>query len=63
MRIKIDTSPHVGAKYSGLERIFEITALPMIEDDQWVEYYNINTKQTYSCRLEAFLARFNPIPD
>jgi hypothetical protein len=63
MRYTIDTSPHVGAKYRGLDREFEITGLPVVEDDQWVEYYNINTKQTYSCRLEAFLDRFSPTPD
>jgi hypothetical protein len=63
MRITIDTRPHVGAKYSGMDRVFEITGLPIVEEDQWVEYYNINTKSTYSCRLEAFLARFNPMPE
>ena len=63
MKITIDTTPHVGAKYSGLERIFEITALPVVDNDQWVEYINQNTKQPYTCRLEAFLARFHPIPD
>lgn len=63
MRITIDTTPHVGAKYSGLDRTFVITGLPLVENDQWVEYYNQNTKQTYSCRLEAFLARFNPTPE
>lgn len=63
MRYTVDMAPHVGAKYSGLERVFEITALPTVEGDQWVEYFNKNTKQTYSCRLEAFLARFNPLPE
>lgn len=63
MRITIDSTPHVGAKYSGMDRVFEITALPLKENDQWVEYFNKNTKQTYSCRLEAFLARFNPLPE
>ena len=62
MKVTIDTTPHVGAKYSGMEREFTITGLPLVENDQWVEYYNVNTKQTYSCRLEAFLARFNPLP-
>lgn len=63
MRIRIDTTPHVGAKYSALDRVFEITALPLVENDQWVEYFNKHTKQTYSCRLEAFLARFSPLPE
>lgn len=63
MKVIIDKTPHVGARYTSVDRVFEITALPMVENDQWVEYYNANTKQPYSCRLEAFLARFNPIPD
>jgi len=62
MKYKVDTTPYVGAKYSGLDRIFQITGLPMKDNDQWVEYFNENTKATYSCRLEAFLARFHMLP-
>lgn len=62
MKYIVDTTPYIGARYSALERTFEITGLPLVEGDQWVEYYNENTKQTYSCRLEAFLARFSMLP-
>ena len=36
---------------------------PNEENDPWVSYINESTKQEYSCRLEAFLARFSPIVD
>jgi hypothetical protein len=32
-------------------------------EDQWVEYQNRTTGDTYSCREEAFRARFRPLPD
>lgn len=45
--------------------IFEVTATfcPNEENDKWVEYYNTKTGQEYSCRMEAFLARFHPLHD
>ena len=36
---------------------------PNEEDDLWIEYENVDTKQIYTCRLEAFLARFRSMPD
>jgi hypothetical protein len=63
MRITIDTSPHIGAKYSGGDKEFIITGLPNIDNDQWVEYINTKSQTNYHCRLEAFLARFSPKPD
>lgn len=36
---------------------------PNEENDPWVQYINEQTKQEYSCRLEAFLARFHPVVD
>lgn len=49
----------------GHGKIFQVVAKynPNEENDPWVKYYNINTNQEYTCRLEAFLARFMPIPD
>ena len=35
---------------------------PNEEDDLWIEYENELTKQIYTCRLEAFLARFGRLP-
>lgn len=60
--IKIyDTTPHVGGLYSSTDFTkFEITALPVIENEQWVEYINVKTNNTYNCLLEAFLVRFTP---
>jgi len=35
---------------------------PNEETDPWVKYENIQTEQEYSCRLEAFQARFQLLP-
>ena len=32
------------------------------QDDPWIEYENYQTKQRYTCRLEAFEARFTRLP-
>jgi hypothetical protein len=44
-------------------RAFKVTALyaPNEEPDTWVAYHNERTGQEYTCRLEAFLARFSEI--
>jgi triacylglycerol esterase/lipase EstA (alpha/beta hydrolase family) len=36
---------------------------PNEENDPWVQYINEKTKQEYTCRLEAFLARFTVSPE
>jgi len=36
---------------------------PNEEDDPWVEFMNVNTQQRYTCRQEAFLARYTPRVD
>jgi hypothetical protein len=36
---------------------------PNEENDPWVKYINENTNQEYTCRLEAFLARFSMTPE
>lgn len=33
------------------------------ENDPWVEYFNTETLQEYSCRQEAFLSRFSLLPE
>lgn len=35
---------------------------PNEENDPWVKYINESTSQEYTCRKEAFLARFSPLP-
>jgi len=62
MRIVYITDPYVGQKYHALQdnrKIFmEITNLSNTNGDAWVDFKNVETKQSYSCRLEAFLARY-----
>ena len=44
---------------------FELLSVyvPFEETDEWVRYRDILNDRTYTCRLEAFLTRFNPQPD
>jgi hypothetical protein len=44
--------------------VFKVIAKynPNEENDPWVRYTNESTNQEYTCRMEAFLARFNPLP-
>ena len=63
MRITIDTSPHIGAKYRSQDKEFIITGLPEMNKDQWVEYTDAQNKKDYYCRLEAFLERFSPVAE
>jgi len=41
---------------------FSITGIILKDTDPWVTYINTQTKQEYSCRQEAFLLRFSPLP-
>ena len=44
---------------------FELLSVytPFEEVDEWARYRDILNDNTYTCRLEAFLARFRPQPD
>jgi hypothetical protein len=44
---------------------FELIAIynPNEENDPWAQYVNTQTGQEYTCRLEAFQARFQPVLD
>jgi hypothetical protein len=44
--------------------VFKVLSVyaPNEESDSWVEYQKESTGQKYSCRLEAFLARFTVLP-
>lgn len=46
-------------------KVFKIKAVfnKNDENDPWVEYFNIETLQEYSCRQEAFLSRFSLLPE
>jgi len=41
---------------------FTIIGIELKENDPWVSYTNSKTQQVYSCRQEAFLSRFVPLP-
>ena len=62
MRYMLINEPAVGCKYRSSDKEFVITDLPILDNDAWVAYSNIKTKEQYSCRLEAFLDRFSPTP-
>ena len=60
------TTKHTVTRFSDTQgNTFKVTALynPNEENDPWVTYYNESTLQEYSCRQEAFLARFHPLPE
>lgn len=48
----------------GKGNYFKIKAVynPNEEPDPWVEYYNTQTLNTYSCRVEAFTHIFSRTP-
>lgn len=58
MNYKVNSTPQVGAAYSSASKTFIIESLPIVDNQQWVHYFNKDTCQQYSCLLEAFLARF-----
>jgi hypothetical protein len=46
----------------GKGKEFSITGIELKDSDPWVSYINTQTKESYSCRQEAFLLRFSPLP-
>lgn len=63
MKVFAIKEPFIGQVWQGGDNSFRITNLIISEDDAWVEYTNVKTLQEYSCRLEAFKHRFQPIVD
>jgi hypothetical protein len=47
----------------GNGKVFTIVGTSLRDNDPWVAYKNTQTEQEYSCRQEAFLSRFFPLPD
>jgi hypothetical protein len=41
-------------------KTFEVVERYQRDEDLWIKYRNQDTQQEYTCRLEAFLARFSP---
>ena len=56
--------PYIGQVWtSGDSSRFQIKDMTVTEDDAWVTYANTTTLQEYSCRLEEFRHRFQPLAD
>jgi hypothetical protein len=51
-------------RYKGNDVVVEVLRewCPNEEPDTWVEFRNVATQALYSCRKEAFLARYSPTP-
>ena len=45
------------------QKTFEVIERYQRDEDLWIRYRNQQTLQEYTCRLEAFLARFSPKAD
>jgi len=47
-------------RYQGADTVVELLRewCPNEEPDTWVEFRNVRTQQVYTCRKEAFLARY-----
>ena len=43
-------------------KVFQITSVELKGTDPWVGYTNKENLQEYTCRQEAFLARFSILP-
>jgi hypothetical protein len=48
--------------YRGGDKTFQVIGLELKDGDPWVAYINTQTKESYSCRQEAFLLRFSLLP-
>jgi len=56
--------PYIGQVWTSNDGArFQIKDLMITEDDAWVAYSNVQTLKEYSCRLEAFRQRFQPLAD
>jgi hypothetical protein len=55
--------PYIGQVWTSTDAQFRINDMMITEDDAWVSYTNVKTLQEYSCRLEAFRQRFQPLAD
>ena len=54
----------IAKRYSGHDGLVFETVDTFLEDnDPWIKYKNQQTQQEYTCRQEAFLARFSPLPE
>ena len=51
-------------RYSSVDgTVFEVLSTWTDDAGDWIGYQNANSKQTYSCLVDAFLQRFHPTVD
>ena len=56
--------PFIGQLWTSTDsKEFRVMDLAVTEDDAWVTYTSVDTRQEFSCRLEAFKYRFRPLVD
>jgi len=54
--------PKEGSRWSGTEReVFIVLHTVEVDGHTWVHYRKNSTDTEYSCYVESFLQRFNPI--
>jgi hypothetical protein len=64
MRTRNINEPYIGQEWTTPESTkFKVIDLTIQEDDAWIEYENVQTKNRYNCRLEAFRHRFTPLTE
>ncbi len=51
----------IGSLWGSTDKKFEIKDVTIVDNQTWVYYNNVLTKQEYSCLKEAFLHRFKEI--
>lgn len=49
--------------WSANDQKFILLEVQYRDGDPWVRYQNQRTNEEYTCRQEAFLDRFRPLPD
>ena len=58
--------PKEGSKWGGTDgKVFHVMHVIDVEGKTWVHYEQdkINESREFSCYLESFLQRFNPLPE
>lgn len=51
----------IGSVWSSVDKKFEIKDVTIVDNQTWIYYTNVLTKQEYSCFKEAFLQRFKEV--
>ena len=51
----------IGSLWASADRRFKVNDIKIVDNEIWIYYNNVLTKQEYSCLKEAFLQRFTEI--